>query len=57
MVTRIYEGKKENGSTYYQGQLLIIQGRLKQMWIDVTIPYLEKINAITDLEAFKDSVK
>lgn len=57
MITRVYEGKRENGSTYYQGQLLIIQGRLKQMWVDVTIRHAEKINAITDLEAFKESVK
>ena len=57
MITKIWEGKKEFGYTYFQGMLWIIQGRLKHSWIPITTKCNSLIEAQQELDDFKESVK
>jgi hypothetical protein len=57
MLTKIYEGKREYGNSYWQGLIYLTAGRLKNTWYPVTIQHSNELDAIYDLESFKESCK
>ena len=54
MIAKLYQGKNESGD-YYQGLMLITQGRLKGIWKEVTLRYYTEAEAQQELDDFKAS--
>jgi len=57
MITKIHEGKKEYGSAYWQGLILMIQGRKKGCWQEVTKRCTSLQEAEQEMADFIESVK
>jgi predicted NBD/HSP70 family sugar kinase len=55
MVTKLYHGKNEYSGEYWQGMMLMTQGRLKGCWEEVTSRYPTEIEAQQELDDFKAS--